>query len=393
VAGLSTPSSSVRAIFGRLDADEVARQMDLAFRELPGYSRFVADDPTNRGQPAIRWNVALVLRWLSDGVAPDESMTSELHEVVRVRATAAERMDDGLAVYRRGVRIMWNMLLDAATDDERPLLVEQADVLWSYLELVIDTFAQAYADEQDAPATVGERRARTLLDRLCARRPITVDDRERADYLGFDLAGPHRPFAARLAGASTAHHIRLAGQLRAQGVLATTEGCQVVGLCAEDFDWTRLLDDTRFLLACERTTERPGLAAALESLRMLIGFADDASRRGLVSTRDFLPQLLLSRSPEIADDIVARVFGDLTGTEHADLAATLQCLADNSFDRGATAAALIVHRNTVLYRIQRIQKLTGLDLQDPLDQNLVCLAILWNQIKPGPMSAGKMNGA
>jgi len=29
-------------------------------------------------------------------------------------------------------------------------------------------------------------------------------------------------------------------------------------------------------------------------------------------------------------------------------------LAANSFDRGATAAELIVHRNTVRYRIQRI---------------------------------------
>jgi DNA-binding PucR family transcriptional regulator len=41
-----------------------------------------------------------------------------------------------------------------------------------------------------------------------------------------------------------------------------------------------------------------------------------------------------------------------------------------------------VYRNTVLYRIQRIQKLTGLDLQHPIDQNLVCRAILWTQIKP-----------
>ena len=372
----------MRAIFGRLDADEVARQMDQAFRELPGYARFVADDPVDRGQPAIRWNVALVLRWLADGVAPDESMTSELHEVVRVRAAAAERMNDGLLVYRRGVRILWNILLDAATADERPMLVEQADVLWSYLELVVDTFAQAYADEQDAPETVGERRAQSLLDRLCARQPITVDDRERAEYLGFDLAGPHRPFAARLAGVGAAHHVRLASRLRSQGVLATTEGSQVAGLCAEDFNWAALLDDPRFLLACERPTERPGLAAALESLRMLVSFADDTGRRGIVTTRDFLPHLLLARSPEIADDIDARVFGDLTGSEHADLATTLRCLAANGFDRGATAAELIVHRNTVLYRVQRIQKLTGLELQNPLDQNLVCLAILWNRIKP-----------
>jgi DNA-binding PucR family transcriptional regulator len=61
---------------------------------------------------------------------------------------------------------------------------------------------------------------------------------------------------------------------------------------------------------------------------------------------------------------------------------TLRCLAAHGFDRGATATELIVHRNTVLYRIQRIQKLTGLDLQSPIDQNLVYLAILWNQIKP-----------
>jgi hypothetical protein len=112
---------------------------------------------------------------------------------------------------------------------------------------------------------------------------------ERAEYLRFDLAGPRRPFAARLAAATTAHHIRLASRLRWQGMLATTEGSQIAGLCAEDFDWDPLLDDPRFLLACERPTERAGLAAALESLRMLVGFADHTGRTGLVTIRDFLP--------------------------------------------------------------------------------------------------------
>jgi DNA-binding PucR family transcriptional regulator len=36
----------------------------------------------------------------------------------------------------------------------------------------------------------------------------------------------------------------------------------------------------------------------------------------------------------------------------------------------------------VHYRIQRIQKLTGLDLQNPGDEGLVRLAILWTRIKP-----------
>jgi hypothetical protein len=382
VAGLSTPSSQVRAIFARLDPDEVARQMDLAFRGLPGYARFVGDDPITRGHPAIRWNVALVLRWLAEGVAPDESMISELHEVVRTRAVAAEPMHDGLVVYRRGIRIMWNMMLEAATDAERPLLLEQADILWSYLELVVDTFSQAYDDEQDTPESVGERRARTVLNRLCAQQPLTVDDRERAEYLGFDLANPYRPFVARLAGATTADHIALAGRLRSLGVLATTEGSQIAGLCTEGFDWTPLLDDPRFLLACERPTERSGLTSVLETLRMLVAFADGTDRSGLVTARAFLLHLLLAQSPQIADEIGARVFGGLDGNENADVVATLRCLAANSFDRGATAAELFIHRNTVLYRIQRMQKLSGLDLQNPLDQALVCLAILWTQIKP-----------
>lgn len=78
------------------------------------------------------------------------------------------------------------------------------------------------------------------------------------------------------------------------GVLATTEGSQITGLCAEHFDWAPRLDDPRFLLACERPTERPGMAAALESLLMLVGFADDTGRTGLVTIRDFLPHLLLA---------------------------------------------------------------------------------------------------
>lgn len=383
MTALSTPTASARAIIRRVDPDAVARRMDREFRTLSGYARFVDKDPVQRGHQAISWNVALVLRWLTDGVEPDERMLAELHELVRIRAVAAEKMQDGLLVYRRGIRILWDALLEVATEDERPMLLEQADILWSYLELVFDAFAHAYADELDAPEGAGERRARTLLDRLSADRPITVDDRERAESLGFDLAAPHRPFVARLSGSTTGRHIALASRLRSQAVLATTEGGRIVGLCPENFDWTPLLDDPRLLLAYECPTERARLAASLESLRKLVGFAADTGRTGLVTVRDFLPHLLLAQSPEIADGIVARIFGDLASAEHTDLAATLKALAANSFDRGTTAAELIVHRNTLLYRIRRIQKLTGLDLQNPVDQNMVCLAILWTQIRHG----------
>jgi hypothetical protein len=381
VTELARPSDAVRAILGRLDPETVVREMYLRLREIPTYARYVDADPEGRGRVAIRWNVALVLRWLSDGVAPDTDLLSELHEVVRSHAVAHEPIENGLLVYRRGVRILWSALLDVTSDDERPLLLEQADILWGYLDLVVDAFGRAYADQQDSPATVGERRARSLLDHLCSGQPITVEDHDRASRLGFELRSEFRPFSATIAGAAVQHHINLAARLRDRSVLATTEGPRVTGLTSGDFDWMSFLADGRMTLAYERPTQPVRLDPVLDDLRMQITFAVQSGRTGVVSGRDFLPQLLLARSPEIAAELTRRVFDGLDGTNNAELVITLRSLAANGFDKGATASALIVHRNTLLYRINRIERLTGLDLQSHADRELVYLALLWKDIE------------
>jgi DNA-binding PucR family transcriptional regulator len=49
----------------------------------------------------------------------------------------------------------------------------------------------------------------------------------------------------------------------------------------------------------------------------------------------------------------------------ADLARTLSHYLERGGNYEATAKALIVHRNTLKYRLQRIRQITGLDLSDP----------------------------
>jgi DNA-binding PucR family transcriptional regulator len=44
---------------------------------------------------------------------------------------------------------------------------------------------------------------------------------------------------------------------------------------------------------------------------------------------------------------------------------TLSHYLDRGGSYEATASALIVHRNTLKYRLQRIRQITGLDLSDP----------------------------
>ena len=301
---------------------------------------------------------------------------------IRDRAAASQPMENGILVYRRGTRMLWDALVDLVHDEDRSLLIANADKIWDcldrYLDIVVGAFTQVYADQEDMPATAGDRRAAALFDRLCAADlPITIEDSDRAARLHFDLSSPFCPFTAELAGGSVATHADLAARLRDASTLAFTEGVRVTGLIPPAFAWSGFLADPRLVLAQDPPTPRNRLGAAVDNLRSLSLIATQSGRRGRVSARDFAPQLLLAESPALADLITARVFGPLTGGDTTDLADTLRSLAAHGFDGTATAATLPVHRNTLLHRVNRIEKLTGLNLRDQQDRGLVLLAVMW----------------
>jgi hypothetical protein len=260
--------------------------------------------------------------------------------------------------------------------------------------MVVRVFAQTQPGQDDSPTAHGDLRARALFDRLCAQVPATIEDRDRAAGLGSDLAAPACPFTAQLAGASVADHAGLAARLRAAGALAFTEGIRVSGLTSPGFGWSSFLADPRLLLAHGPATPRARLGAAAENLRELTAIASRSGCRGRVSADDFLPELLVAETPDVADRIVRRVFGRLERADPMDLAVTLRCLAAHGFDTAATAAALQLQVNTLLYRISRIEKLTRLSLKEHRDRTLVLLAVTWETISRDqrPDSAGSRAG-
>src|SRR5205085_5445378 len=96
---------------------------------------------------------------------------------------------------------------------------------------------------------------------------------------------------------------------------------------------------------------------------------------GVVVLEDYLPELLLRRSPRIGGQIRSQVYGPLEG-RYPELERTLDLLVEHSFERGPTAAALPVHRNTLRDRINRISELTGIDLDHVDGRGLAWLAWL-----------------
>ena len=364
--------------------------MEAEIRQVPAYSRFFW--PVDRGA-MVRWNVDLTFRWMMNGTPPEAYVLADLQELMQARIVAGQSLDDSVLVYRRGARMFWEALLDLASEDDRSVLTAQADTIWGYLEDYVDmvarVFAQAHPDQENSPSAVRDPRARALFDRLCAQVPITIEDRDRTARLGFDLAAPACPFTAQLAGASIADHAELAARLRMAGALAFTEGIRVTGLVSQGFGWRTFLADSRLLFAQDPPTSRARLAAAAESLRALIAIAARSGCRGRVSADDFLPELLVADKPEVADRIVRRVFSRLGLADPMDLAGTLRSLAAHGFDTAATAAELQLQVNTLLYRISRIEKLTGLSLNEHRDRTLVLLAVTWETISRDQRSAAE----
>jgi DNA-binding PucR family transcriptional regulator len=60
---------------------------------------------------------------------------------------------------------------------------------------------------------------------------------------------------------------------------------------------------------------------------------------------------------------------------HREMARTAEAFLDCAGQAGRTAARLGIHRQTLYYRLSRVEQLTGLDLDDGEDRLLLHMAL------------------
>jgi hypothetical protein len=85
------------------------------------------------------------------------------------------------------------------------------------------------------------------------------------------------------------------------------------------------------------------------------------------------PYRLLGRLPvDLAADQAVRT---LLEPAHREMARTAEAFLDRAGQAGRTAADLGVHRQTLYYRLQRVERLTGLDLDEGADRLLLHMAL------------------
>jgi sugar diacid utilization regulator len=72
----------------------------------------------------------------------------------------------------------------------------------------------------------------------------------------------------------------------------------------------------------------------------------------------------------------------LLAPDHRDLAHTAEVYLDHAGQAARTAAALAIHRQTLYYRLSRIEQLTGLDLADGRSRLLLHMALKAARLSP-----------
>lgn len=301
---------------------------------------------------------------------------------------------------------VWVQQLGGASGDSsaRPYgyLALAGDTLDDWDQLAAQQGAAAVALElaKEHAVMAAEERLRGDFVQTVLTGPVADSEAllQRARELGYDLRLPHVALlcavgedeaSPRTAGvvnaALSAMGVAAPTMRRADGVLCylpSPERGRGAHEVAEQLRSRLSSDLPGVVLALGR--EAPSVAAWQRSLRE----AEQALRIGrqLFDNRRVLDfsdlgvyrlLILLRESPELWDFYRATLsaLADYDRGQGAELLKTLEAFFDNLGNLAQTANALHVHRNTLLYRLQRIGEISGMDLDDPEDRLAVWLAL------------------
>jgi DNA-binding PucR family transcriptional regulator len=323
-------------------------------------------------------------RFLSTGVMAPDADFDPLREWARARATEGVRLEDLLRSFGLAHQVGWQLLRRHARSDETEVLLDLAAPLARYVDQVSTVVTETYLAERELLVSEEERRARSLLDRLSVDTPLDAAESELAERLGVPVQDAYSPFAIVLPGRPPHSHAALAARLRRAGWrLAVTQSDCVVGLTWKRLDLADVGEGPTALLAIAEPTSRGELADAREEVVVLAEHGRQAGLAGLLKADDHVLEILLGRSPQLAVRLRESVLGPLAEHDRGELALSLRAMIACRLDRTAASKALHVHRNTLAYRLRRIEEITGLNLDSPRD--LACVYMALAKEPPGPV--------
>ncbi|HKT01538.1 MAG TPA: helix-turn-helix domain-containing protein, partial [Rugosimonospora sp.] len=155
--------------------------------------------------------------------------------------------------------------------------------------------------------------------------------------------------------------------------LTVTDGTRVTGLAGRPPSLADSASGPDTILAVAEVTPLANLADARQDVTLLAESARHAGRHGRLRAEDHQLEILLYRLPEPVRRLRQRVLDPIAGSE--ELVRTVRAFVAHDYDRVATSQALHIHRNTLAYRLHRVEELAGLDFDRARDLACLYLAV------------------
>lgn len=338
-----------------------------------------------------RANLERVLQSLTGLVPAGLDPCDTGRDTGRRRAQQGMPLESVLHAYRLGGRLIWEAMVQASRDRgngvDHDRLLDAATSVWQVIDEHSTAVGDAYRLECSRLRSRDLRQQQALLDALVdGRGDEPAFARDAARILSFPSEGPMLCVVATIDSPGNEPLRTPFETLRAHGVTSiwqvragTEFGLVTLG--------RRTAEEVMDILK-RRAAGRVGVSPVFHSLGAVPVFyrlAELTARtvpqgvEAVVSLDDRLPEALVANSPDLAARLVRQTAELLLERSPGDRRALLDTVGavvanDGSISRAA--AQLFCHRNTVMYRLRRVEAMTGKGVSDPRDKLLWTLALL-----------------
>lgn len=349
--------------------------------EVPAYAGPLQGQVGQNVADAVQASLAAFLRLATQGehAGRDSSLSVALegaYELGRGQVRDGRSIDVLLAAYRVGARVAWRELSGATVEAglSAQTIAQFAELVFAYVDELSAASVSGYADEL---AITGRARQR-YLDLLTSQLLNGEDGetlRASADTAAWPL--PETLTAVLVPAAQMSRAATFLNPYTLQAAedlpgLNPAEPWAVLLVPDAEIGGRSVLLSALAGRSAVVGPSRPWLSARISYLRAIrarhLAAKEGAEKGVVVDTDEHLVELVLRADPDAAEDLRRRALAPLSefSPNSADrLAQTLRSWLLHQGRRDAVAADLIVHPQTVRYRMNQIRQVYGDRLDNP----------------------------
>lgn len=373
----ATEAAAARVAARVLDElDAVVERLGPRYLEVPEY-RALDDVVLHTAVlPVSGRIIATFLEAVAAGEQPSvDDVADVARDMGRRRLEMGVPLEPMLHVYRIAGRVVWEAIVDAARPGEEPGVAYLGGRWMEYMDEAASVAASAYLEASyDRLRRVDARRGALLQAVLAAQDEAEVA--AVATQFSTAFAPAYVPVAVAADHATS--RVDAAVASCPADTIWGFRGAHVLLLVPQrtpDLERLRRLAHAPAVATGALVAPGPALAVEVASTQALLEVAVATGAEGVFGPDDLLAERLLAGAPRVASVLEARIVAPLRAADRNGLLReTLAAYLATGSVRD-TASTVVVHPNTVLYRLGRVAELTGCDPRVPAQAALLVLAL------------------